>query len=169
MVAIERDNPRSKGVLPEGLRPPGARQAAARRSSSTSIANIGLGDGAEPRKDILGRVYEYFLGEFAAAEGKKGGQFYTPRCVVAPAGRDARAVQRPRLRSRAAAPAACSCSQREVRRSPRRPASATSPSTVRNRNPTTWRLAKMNLAIRGIEANLGKTRPTASTTTCTPT
>ena len=46
------------------------------------IGTIGLGDKESRSKDILGRVYEYFLGQFAAAEGKKGGQFYTARCVV---------------------------------------------------------------------------------------
>jgi len=46
------------------------------------IGTIGLGNKADRSKDILGGVYEYFLGQFASAEGKKGGQFYTPRCVV---------------------------------------------------------------------------------------
>jgi len=46
------------------------------------VGNIGLGDKVNRSKDILGRVYEYFLSQFASAEGKKGGQFYTPRCVV---------------------------------------------------------------------------------------
>ena len=46
------------------------------------ISTIALGDGVSRSNDVLGRVYEYFLGQFALAEGKKGGQFYTPRCVV---------------------------------------------------------------------------------------
>ena len=46
------------------------------------IATIGLGDKQARERDVLGRVYEYFLGKFAAAEGKLGGQFYTPQCVV---------------------------------------------------------------------------------------
>ncbi len=46
------------------------------------IGNIGLGDDGSRSKDVLGRVYEYFLAQFASAEGKKGGEFYTPRCVV---------------------------------------------------------------------------------------
>jgi type I restriction enzyme M protein len=41
-----------------------------------------VGDEASRAKDVLGRVYEYFLSQFASAEGKKGGEFYTPRCVV---------------------------------------------------------------------------------------
>ena len=48
------------------------------------IGTIGLGDAENRSKDILGRVYEHFLGQFASAEGKKGGEFYTPRCVVKP-------------------------------------------------------------------------------------
>ncbi len=85
-------------------------------------------------RTCLGRVYEYFLGKFASAEGKSGGQFYTPRCVVRDAGGDARAVQgpgvRPLLRLRRHVRA-----EREVRRGPRRHASATSRSTARS--PTT--------------------------------
>lgn len=46
------------------------------------ISTIALGDSVSRSNDVLGRVYEYFLGQFALAEGKKGGQFYTPRCVV---------------------------------------------------------------------------------------
>ena len=105
------------------------RTTPARRSTSTGsgelidlIADIGFGRAATSRsKDMLGRVYEYFLGKFASAEGKLGGEFYTPRSVVRAAGRDARALQGPRLRPllrlgrhvRAV---------REVRRGPRRPA-----------------------------------------------
>ena len=46
------------------------------------ISGIGFGKSREQGLDLLGRVYEYFIGEFADAEGKKGGQFYTPRCIV---------------------------------------------------------------------------------------
>ena len=48
----------------------------------TLISNIRIGDAESRSKDVLGRVYEYFLSQFASAEGKKGGEFYTPRCVV---------------------------------------------------------------------------------------
>ena len=81
MVAIERDNPRLKGVLPKEY----ARPALDKHRLGELIdliGTIGLGDAANRSKDILGRVYEYFLGQFASAEGKKGGEFYTPRCVV---------------------------------------------------------------------------------------
>jgi type I restriction enzyme M protein len=81
MVAIERDNPRLKGILPKDY----ARPALDKHRLGELIdliGTIGLGDAENRSKDILGRVYEYFLGQFASAEGKKGGQFYTPRCVV---------------------------------------------------------------------------------------
>jgi type I restriction enzyme M protein len=81
MVAIERDNPSLKGVLPKDY----ARPALDKQRLGELIdliGTIGLGDKANRSQDILGRVYEYFLGQFASAEGKKGGQFYTARCVV---------------------------------------------------------------------------------------
>src|SRR6266403_846260 len=81
MVAIERDNPRLKGILPKDY----ARPALDKNRLGELIdliGTIGLGDKANRSKDILGRVYEYFLSRFASAEGKKGGQFYTPQSVV---------------------------------------------------------------------------------------
>ncbi|MBU1198875.1 MAG: type I restriction-modification system subunit M [Nanoarchaeota archaeon] len=81
MEAIERDNPSLKGVLPKNYN----REALDKQRLGELIdliGTIGLGDKENRSKDILGRVYEYFLGEFADAEGKKGGQFYTPRCIV---------------------------------------------------------------------------------------
>jgi type I restriction enzyme M protein len=81
MDAIERDNPRLKGVLPKDY----GREALDKRRLGELIdlvSTIGLGDAANRSKDILGRVYEYFLGQFASADGRKGGQFYTPRSVV---------------------------------------------------------------------------------------
>src|SRR5438046_4450615 len=81
MVAIERDNPRLKGILPKDY----ARPALDKNRLGELIdliGTIGLGDKATRSKDILGRVYEYFLSQFARAEGKKGGQFYTPQSVV---------------------------------------------------------------------------------------
>ncbi len=97
MVAIERDNPSLKGVLPKDYARPGLDKQRLGQLIDL-ISNIGLGDAASRAKDMLGRVYEYFLSQFASAEGKKGGQFYTPALRRAAAGRDARAVQGPRLR-----------------------------------------------------------------------
>src|SRR5690606_7093824 len=70
-----------KGVLPKDYNRPGLDKSSLGQLIDL-ISNIGLGSEADRSKDILGRVYEYFLSEFASAEGKKGGQFYTPRCIV---------------------------------------------------------------------------------------
>jgi len=81
MTAIERDNPALKGVLPkEYARPALDKQRLGQLVDL--ITNIPLGDQAAQEKDILGRVYEYFLSQFDSAEGKKGGEFYTPQCVA---------------------------------------------------------------------------------------
>ncbi|HEU0169323.1 MAG TPA: class I SAM-dependent DNA methyltransferase, partial [Chloroflexota bacterium] len=81
MIAIEQDNPTLKGVLPKEYARPGLDQERL-GGLIDLIAGIGLGDAANRSKDVLGRVYEYFLGQFATAEGRKGGEFYTPRSVV---------------------------------------------------------------------------------------
>ena len=81
MDAIERDNSSLKGVLPKNY----ARPALDKQRLGELIDLIGtisLGDTESRSKDVLGRVYEYFLGQFADAEGKKGGQFYTPKSIV---------------------------------------------------------------------------------------
>lgn len=81
MEAIEKENPTLKGILPKVYARPNLDKAAL-GGLIDLIGNIALGDAASKAKDLLGKVYEYFLGEFALAEGKKGGQFYTPRSVV---------------------------------------------------------------------------------------
>ena len=81
MVAIERDNPRLKGILPKDFGRPALDKHRLGELIDV-IGTIGLGDAENRSKDILGRVYEYFHTQFASAEGKNGGQFYTPRCVV---------------------------------------------------------------------------------------
>ena len=118
------------------------------------VGDIGLGSPADRAKDILGRVYEYFLSQFASAEGKKGGQFYTPRCVVRVLV-EMLAPYKGRVYDPCCGSGGMFVQQREVRRGPRRQASATSAIYGQESNHTTWRLAKMNLAIRGIEGNLG--------------
>ena len=97
MAAIERDNPPLKGVLPKDYARP-ALDKERLGELIDLIATIGLGDAENRSKDVLGRVYEYFLSQFASAEGKKGGQFYTAALRRPAAGRDARALQGPRLR-----------------------------------------------------------------------
>ncbi|MDE0210431.1 MAG: class I SAM-dependent DNA methyltransferase [Boseongicola sp.] len=81
MMAIERDNPSLKQVLPKDY----ARPALDKQRLGQlidMIGNIRVGDAESRSRDVLGRVYEYFLSQFADAEGKRGGEFYTPRCVV---------------------------------------------------------------------------------------
>jgi type I restriction enzyme M protein len=81
MFAIERDNPKLKGKLPRDY---ARRGIAPERLGGLidQIASIAVGTKEAQRKDILGRVYEYFLGKFAAAEGKLGGEFFTPSSIV---------------------------------------------------------------------------------------
>lgn len=81
MVAIERDNPRLKGSLNKNY---GRADLDKHRLGELIdlIGSIQLADAASRSKDLLGRVFEYFLTQFASAEGKNGGQFYTPSCVV---------------------------------------------------------------------------------------
>ncbi len=128
MIAIERDNPSLKGVLPKEYAHPRIDKQRLGQLIDL-IGDIGLGDEANRTKDILGRVYEYFLSQFASAEGKKGGQFYTPRCVV---------------RAHASGNGNGGRAKGDI--------------SVfgQESNHTTWRLAKMNLAIRQIDNNLGK-------------
>jgi len=81
MTSIERDNKSLKGVLPKDFARP-ALDKSRLGELIDLIATIGLGDAESKKKDILGRVYEYFLAKFAEKEGKGGGEFYTPQCVV---------------------------------------------------------------------------------------
>ena len=81
MTGIERDNPVLKDVLPKDYaRPALDKQRLGQLIDMTG--NIRVGDADARSRDVLGRVYEYFLSQFASAEGKKGGEFYTPRCIV---------------------------------------------------------------------------------------
>lgn len=81
MGAIERENPTLKGVLPCDYARPSLDKVRL-GGLMDIISNIGFNESASRSKDVLGRVYEYFLGKFASAEGKGGGEFYTPQCVV---------------------------------------------------------------------------------------
>jgi len=81
MAAIERDNTALKGVLPKDYARPALDKTRLGQLIDL-VSNIQIGSAEARGKDVLGRVYEYFLSQFASAEGKKGGEFYTPRCVV---------------------------------------------------------------------------------------
>ena len=131
MSAIERDNPSLKGVLPKDFGRPGLDKQRLGQLINL-VSDIGLGSPDDRAKDVLGHVYEYFLAQFASAEGKKGGQFYTPSLGGARAGGDARAVQGPRVRPLLRLGRHVR-EQREVYRGPQRAESATSPSMARSR------------------------------------
>ena len=154
MAAIERDNPALKEVLPKDY----ARLALDKQRLGQLIdmvGNIRVGDAEARSQDVLGRVYEYFLAQFASAEGKRGGEFYTPRCVV----RLLVEMLEP-YRGRVYDPC-CGSSGMFVQSVEFIRAHATGNANGGNArgdisiygqesNYTTWRLAKMNLAVRGI-------------------
>ena len=153
MLAIEQENPRLKGVLPKNYARPGLDKQRLGELVDL-IGTIGLGEEENRSKDILGRVYEYFLSQFASAEGKRGGQFYTPRCVV-------------QLLVEMLAPyqgriydPCCGSGGMFVQSEEFVEAHGGQRDDIsiygQESNPTTRQLALMNLAIRGIEANLGQ-------------
>jgi len=152
MIAIEHDNRVLKGVLPKDY----ARPALDKQRIGELIdliGTIGLGDAENRSKDILGRVYEYFLAQFASAEGKKGGQFYTPRCVV-----QVLVEMLAPYKGRVFDPC-CGSGGMFVQSEKFIEEHGGKVGDIsiygQESNPTTWRLAKTNLAIRGIDANLG--------------
>jgi len=153
MLAIERDNPTLKGVLPKDYAHPRLDKQRLGQLIDL-VCDIGLGDKENRSKDILGRVYEYFLSQFASAEGKKGGQFYTPRCVV----RVLVEMLAP-YKGRVYDPC-CGSGGMFVQSEKFVEAHGGRIGDIsiygQESNHTTWRLAKMNLAIRGIDGNLGK-------------
>ena len=81
MRAIEKDNESLKGVLPKDYARPALNKVMLGELIDL-ISGIAMNEGGDKSKDVLGRVYEYFLSQFAGAEGKRGGEFYTPRSVV---------------------------------------------------------------------------------------
>ena len=127
MAGIERDNPALRDVLPKDYARPALHKTRLGQLIDL-VTNIKVGDEESRAKDVLGRVYEYFLSQFASAEGKKGGEFYTPRCVV-----KLLVVQSERFLDT-------------------RGGQKTDIGQKSNR--TNWRPVHMNLVIGGIEANL---------------
>lgn len=151
MDAIEKDNPPLKGVLPKDY----AKESLDKQRLGELIdlvGTIGLGDKESRSKDILGRVYEYFLGQFADAEGKKGGQFYTPRSIV----KILVEMIEP-YKGRIFDPC-CGSGGMFVQSEKFIEAHGGKVGDIaiygQESNQTTWRLCKMNLAIRGIDENI---------------
>lgn len=151
MVAIERDNPTLKGVLPKDYARPGLDKATL-GDLINMFANVGIGGKANRSKDILGRVYEYFLSEFASQEGKKGGQFYTPRPVVKLLV-EMLAPYKGRIYDPCCGSAGMFVQSEEFIEHHGGHIGDISVFGQES-NYTTWRLAKMNLAIRGIDAKI---------------
>lgn len=152
MESIEKNNESLRGVLSKNYSSPDLDETRLGEVVDL-ISDIKLVDSHEKQSDVLGRVYEYFLNQFAASEGKKGGEFYTPRSIV----RTLVEMIEP-YNGRIYDPC-CGSGGMFVQ----------SDKFVREHqgdvgdlsvygeesNPTTWKLAKMNLAIRGIDNNLG--------------
>ncbi len=153
MDTIERDNRSLRGVLVKNYARPGLDKQRLGELIDV-VGTIGLGDKESRSKDILGRVYEYFLGQFASAEGKKGGQFYTPRSIV----RLLAEMLEP-YKGRIFDPC-CGSGGMFVQSEKFIEAHGGKIGDIsingQESNQTTWRLCKMNLAIRGIESDLVK-------------
>ena len=151
MLAIEKTNASLKGVLPKDYARPALNKIMLGELIDL-VSRIGMVEEADRSRDILGRVYEYFLGGFASAEGRRGGEFYTPRCIV----RLLVEMLEP-YKGRVYDPCCGSGgmfvqSEKFVEEHGGR---------IRDiaiygqeSNDTTWRLARMNLAVRGIDADI---------------
>ncbi len=151
MAGIERDNPSLKAVLPKEYARPALDKLRLGQIIDL-VSNIRIGDAESRSKDVLGRVYEYFLSQFASAEGKKGGEFYTPRCVV-----KLLVEMLEPYKGRVYDPC-CGSSGMFVQSEEFIVAHGGKFGDIsiygQESNYTTWRLAKMNLAIRGIEGRI---------------
>ncbi|WP_029001515.1 class I SAM-dependent DNA methyltransferase [Azohydromonas australica] len=153
LALIEGENPKLKGILDK-------RYARAQLPDGKLgelvdlISTIGFGTDGATARDVLGQVYEYFLGQFASAEGKKGGQFYTPASIV----KTLVAVLAPH--DGKVYDPCCGSGGMFVQSEKFIEAHGGKLGDVsiygQESNPTTWRLAAMNLAIRGIDFNLGR-------------
>jgi type I restriction enzyme M protein len=151
MIAIEKVNPSLKGVLPKDYGRP-ALSAVMLGELIDLISGIALGEGKDNARDLLGRVYEYFLGQFAGSEGKRGGEFYTPSSVV----RTMVEMLEP-YKGRVYDPC-CGSGGMFVQSKKFVEAHGGRLGDIaiygQESNYTTWRLCKMNLAVRGLDADI---------------
>jgi type I restriction enzyme M protein len=152
MIAIEKENETLRGVLPKQYARPDLDKTKLGEIIDV-ISDIDIGNKESQSKDMLGRIYEYFIGRFASAEGKGGGEFYTPSCAV----RLLVEMLEP-YEGRVFDPC-CGSGGMFVQSEKFIEAHGGNKDNIaiygQESNPTTWRLAKMNLAIRGISGNLG--------------
>jgi type I restriction enzyme M protein len=153
MIAIEKDNKSLRGVLAKNYARPDLDKTRLGELIDL-ISTIGLGDKENRGKDILGRIYEYFLGRFASAEGKGGGEFFTPQSVVK------LLVQMIEPYKGRVYDPCCGSGGMFVQSEKFIESHGGNKNDIsvfgEEMNPTTWKLCKMNLAIRGIEGNIGE-------------
>ena len=165
MILIEKENVRLKGILPKNF----ARPELDKRRLGDVVdlfTNIKMKDHGDTR-DILGRTYEYCLAMFAEQEGKKGGEFFTPACVV----KTLVEFLKP-YNGRVYDPACGSGGMfvQSAKFVENHQGNINNISVYgQDSNPTTWKMAQMNLAIRGIEANLGSYNADTFFNDCHPT
>jgi len=151
MIAIEKENVSLQGVLPKDYARPALDKV--RLGETIDLFSFKVGDEESRSKDVLGRVYEYFLSKFASAEGKNGGEFYTPSSVV----RLLVEMLEP-YKGRIYDPCCGSGGmfvQSEKFVEEHQGKLGDIAVYGQESNPTTWKLCKMNLAIRGIDGNIG--------------
>ncbi|MEC2074811.1 class I SAM-dependent DNA methyltransferase [Metabacillus fastidiosus] len=151
MIAIEKENTSLQGVLPKDYARPALDKV--RLGETIDLFSFKVGDEESRSKDVLGRVYEYFLSKFASAEGKNGGEFYTPSSVV----RLLVEMLQP-YKGRIYDPCCGSGGmfvQSEKFVEEHQGKLGDIAVYGQESNPTTWKLCKMNLAIRGIDGNIG--------------
>lgn len=151
MIATEKENESLRGVLPKDYARPALDKT--RLGETIDLFSFKIGDKKSRSKDMLGRVYEYFLSKFASAEGKNGGEFYTPSSVV-----KLLVQMLEPYKGRVYDPCCGSGgmfvqSEKFVEEHQGRLGDIAV--YGQESNPTTWKLAKMNLAIRGIDGNIG--------------
>ncbi|MDE4084642.1 class I SAM-dependent DNA methyltransferase [Planococcus maritimus] len=151
MIATEKENESLRGVLPKDYARPALDKT--RLGETIDLFSFKVGDQESRSKDVLGRVYEYFLSKFASAEGKNGGEFYTPSSVV-----KLLVQMLEPYKGRVYDPCCGSGgmfvqSEKFVEEHQGRLGDIAV--YGQESNPTTWKLAKMNLAIRGIDGNIG--------------
>ncbi len=159
MDLIEKENPTLKGVLPK-VYARGNIDPIALGGLIDLFSNLTIEEAKEKTSDILGHVFEYFLGQFALAEGKKGGQFYTPKSVV-----ELLVEMLEPYRGRVFDPC-CGSGGMFVQSEKFVLAHQGKINDIsiygQESNQTTWRLCKMNLAIRGIDSSQVKWNPEGS-------
>ncbi|MCD2478782.1 MULTISPECIES: class I SAM-dependent DNA methyltransferase [Staphylococcaceae] len=151
MIAIERENESLKGVLPKDYARPALDKE--KLGDIIDLFTFKVGDSESKKQDVLGRVYEYFIAKFASAEGKNAGEFYTPASIVKLLVEMIEPYQGRIYDPCCGSGGMFVQSEHFIERHQGRIDDIAV--YGQESNPTTWKLAKMNLAIRGIDSDLG--------------